>query len=623
MPDTFQEPTRGARLYSLWQERVTNTLRWRQNNWNGDNAWRRAYRMFRGDHWGVMNSGRDEIDSFSPRDLITVNETGAIIRQFLPFVLKRDPHILVKPRRLEYIVTAALKQEILNYEWRERRMKRQIKRGVRDLLIAGHTVMKTGFTLETTHDLSTKRGQKINFADYIKQESSFVKRISPFNFVFDPEASESDLNTARWCAEIFFKRPQDVLDNARYDQSVLRSIQESELSPGTIPSFMAVNSDYQSTKLDGLTPDGEDDLWVLYEVWDKLQGKYFVFLDGIDKPLVKGPWPYDYLDGFPYVKTDFIEVPDEHYGIGIPRWIEDQQFELNRVRTRWFHHGRRFNRKYKVLEGSISPSEKKKLREGEDGTIIEMKQSLDDIAPLDDVAMQSDQPAIEGMAKDDIRRMTGADELSQGGRLPSRTSATEIQTRTGILNLKTDEMAETVDSMIQEVMTQVDQHISANQTTDRIMQLTGPKGKFWVKATPEDIRGEVDIEIETASAPKADPLTERETALRVFTVTMQSLPVLMQAQQVPDIKELFRWLFEKFDDKKDIVRFFPAMGDLPKPPPEPAPTSGTPTRGGTTPGTTSAREVGPDAVGSTTSGNVIGAAQFGRILGGGLANVGV
>src|SRR5262249_47664538 len=155
------------------------------------------------------------------------------------------------------------------------------------------------------------------------------------------------LDSARWCCEMFFRPLPDVLADPLYDEEAKDMIRSGGYSPAavttrkneppTTPSPMAA--------YDSILP--EDNLVIIFEVWDRRFQKYFVFADNVPRPLVEKPWPYEYLGKeFPYKMVGYIPIPNEHYGIGIPRWIEDQQYELNRIRTSMFEHRRRFNRKY-------------------------------------------------------------------------------------------------------------------------------------------------------------------------------------------------------------------------------------------------------------------------------------
>lgn len=559
MADKFvREPKTGEDTYDLWQTRINAALSWRQNHWNGDKAWKRSYRMFRGDHWRVMLSDQDDPSSDAVRDRITVNLTGSTVLSFLPFLVRKNPEFLVTARRPKFLVAAAIQRAILNYEWQARKMQRQIKRAVADMAICGHGIIKTGFILDINEDAATNPNLdgKIAYESYVTKEAPYIKRVSPFMFLFDPEAPEHDLESARWCGEIFFKPLQDIIANKQYDSKVVRQIKDGIETPKTVQSYLA-ETQSGSTPLFAKEELPKSDLerCVMAEIWDKKHMKYYVFAIGIPEPLIERPWPYPYLNGFPYHKVDFITLPDEHYPVGIPRWIEDQQFELNRIRTSMFEHRRRFNRKYVVVEGQVDPEEMNKLEAGPDGTVV-LAKDINAIKALEDARLASDQIQTEAVIKQDVREITGADELLRGGGLPSRTTATEVSARANLVTLKLDDRIEAIDDFVKDICNQLIQHVKANYVTDKLMKVAGPQGIYWVNFTQEDIQGDFDIEIETTSAEKVDPSTNRAQALQILQIITQNLQVLVQSGLKINVTELFRYVFEQFN-VKDIARIFP------------------------------------------------------------------
>lgn len=562
------EKKTGIEAYELWGERLNAALSWRQNHWNGDRAWKRAYRMFRGDHWRVMMQDQDDVASDNVRDRITVNLTGSTVLSFLPFLVRKNPEFLVTARRPKFLVAAAIQRAILNYEWKQRKMQKQVKRAAADMAICGHGLLKTGFVLDINEEAAKNKDKdgRICYEAYITKEAPYIKRVSPFMFLFDPEAAEHDLESARWCAELFFKPLQDVLANKNYDQKVLKSIRDGVETPKTVSSYLAetTNGTEPLFKKEELPKDDLERI-ILAEVWDKKHKKYYVYAIGVEKPLCEKPWPYPYLEQFPYVMMSFIPIPDQHYPLGIPRWIEDQQFELNRVRTSMFEHRRRFNRKYLALENAVDPQEMDKLEEGPDGTVVIVR-DINGVKALEDARLSSDQAATEAVIKQDVREITGADELLRGGGLPSRTTATEVSARTNVVSLKLEDRIDAVDEAIKEVCAQLVAHVKANYITDKLMKVVGPQGAAWVNFSLQDIQGEFDTEIESTSAEKVDPATNRANALQILQIIVQNLEVLTQSGLQMNVTELFRYVFEQFN-VKDIARIFPAFGE-PAPPVE-------------------------------------------------------
>lgn len=544
------ESKTGMSTYEIWLSRLNSTLRWRMNKYDKD--WNRAYRMFNGSHWRDVQE--EDPSSDQVRDRITVNVTMSSVLNIVPFLMTSSPEFHCKPRKPGTTVSATLQQAILNYEWEQRDMNSQVKKAVYDGAKIGHGIVKTGYILELDSSISKAEGE-IFYEDYIKESSPYIKRICPFHFLIDPTASENNLETARWCAEIFYKTQRDIVANDKYDASVRNKIKSGIYTP-TYKNTTLMQTESNLNNLTKETDDPqlpESQLCMLWEVWDKKYRKYYVFADNVPEPLLEKDWPYEYLDNFPYVKFDFIPIEDDLYGVGIPYSIEDQQFELNRIRTSAFEHRRRFNRKYQVLQG-LNESELNKIAEGEDGAIVRVPQ-MGAIAPIEDASIPQDTQLVEAMIRADVQELTGLDALLRGGQLPSRTTAGEVSTRTSLFRLKLDDRVEGVDKFVLKAGNQILQHIKSNFTSERIIEIVGEQGAYWETLTPQMIKDDVDVSMETISAPKVDPLLDRQQRLQIWQISTQLLPLIQAGLVKIDLNELFGWVLESFG-MKDVGRFY-------------------------------------------------------------------
>lgn len=538
--------------YKDWHERINCTLEWRSKYWNGDAAWKRYMALYRGDHWRNSRYGDSVLgpDSDSPRTRITVNVTGATILLAKSFLFKKKPQFIIEPKLPEHYVSAVLQQATLNYEWKERNMQKQAKKAVLDSLVIGHGIIKTGFTYEPSTANNPKKDGQTEYREYIEKDTPYIERINPFMFLFDIETDTYDLENGSWCAQIFFRPYNDVVVDTNYDKGVLKAIKSNLLTPETFKMGLAMSVEEYARK--------ENNQCALYEVWDKKYKKRYVFIKGIEEPVEEQDWPYEYLDGFPYEKLDFIPLINEPYGIGIPAFIEDQQYELNRVRTAMYDHRRRFNRKYLARKGAIDSIELDKFLNSETASAIWVE-SMDAIRPTDEATIPNDAYAVEATIKNDIQELTGVDQLVRGGQLPARTSAAEVNARVQFSNLKLDDRVDDVDSFIINIGRKTLQHIKENYSSEKIIKINGPAGEYWTKYSPTDIKAEFDIDMDTVSAPQIDPVADRQQAIQIFTLIMQNLQILLQQQVQINIGELFKWLLGKFDEK-DISRFFPQAG---------------------------------------------------------------
>lgn len=538
----------------LWQERLRMTCQLRENRKNGTKDWVRYYEWYEGEQWNDRDDQRGSLNSDNARDTATVNKTGSIINSIVPFLVNGEIRFRVKPRREGDDKSAQIQQALLNYEWRERKMTRAIKQCARDFVIIGHCVSKTGYTIEVDEARKPKDDGVINYSEYVVKDAPYAERVNPLWFLFDLSAKDNSLRTARWCAEFFFVPLADVLANNAYDPKVLDMIWRGDHTPTTRTAFETTMKGGRSWTGKTAIPLPEDHLVCLVQIWDKKYRQRIIYADGVLQPLLAEEWPYKYLDGFPYSMATYIDVPNSPYGIGLPRWIEDQQLQLNRKRTNEFNWDRANQPKFNLPQ-DMDSAEITKWQEGGAGTGV--VSPGEGIKPIPMAALSTDNDKSEARIQRDIEEMTGADALLQGQALPSRTTASEVGARTRLTGLKLDQHVTDFEEFVEDNAVQIDQHLKANRTVDDVVYIVGPQGEGWQTYTPEDIQAEVDVTVEAFSAPKYDPFVERQQRKEIFQLAISALPVMVERgqAQVFDLAQLFNWVLEPYEEA-DVSRFF-------------------------------------------------------------------
>ena len=540
----------------IWLSRIAMTRQARLMRKNGERDWRRYYRWYEGEQWDDRGGQGSNVSSDNPRETATINKTGSIINSIVPFLINDEIKFLLKARRPEDDVSAEIQQALLNYEWRKRKMTNAMKTCARDMVIIGHCIAKPGYTVEVDESKKPKDDGVINYADYVKRDAPYVERVNPLNFIWDWAGKDRTLNTARWCAEVFFVPYADVVVNKEYDPEVLGMMYSGDYTPTTQTAWetMGVPPGWMKGMQSFALP--EDNLVTLIEIWDKKYRKRMIYCDGCPYPLLVSDWPYDYLDGFPYVMAKYIDVPNQPYGLGLPRWIEDQQVQLNRMATLEQDVARKSRPRYKASE-QTNPEEVVKFQNGDDIVV-------GDIQPIPPADLSQMFQVIQANIQRAIEEMTGADRLLQGGPLPSRTTAGEVGTRARLTGLKLDQHVEDFEEFVEDVATQILGHLKKFRTTADVVQVVGLQGAFWHEYTNEDIQAAVDVEVNYFAAPKTDPALEKQSRKEIFQLAISAQPVMaQQGQMVFDIPQLFNWVLQPYNEK-DIGRFFkPALVPMP------------------------------------------------------------
>ena len=534
----------------IWLARVSLTRQARAQRRNGEKDWRRYYRWYEGEQWEDRGGLGAQVSSDNPRDTATVNKTGSIVNSIVPFLINDEIKFLLEPEKptIDEGRGVRIQQSLLNSEWRRQRVTQQIKKCARDLVIIGHCIAKTGYTVEVDESRQIEKNGVINYADYIKQDAPWVERINPLNFVFDLSARDCTLHTARWCAEVFFVPYSDVLSNKTYDYETLGQLRSGDSSVATKAAFEMLGIDTRALKAMQTVTLPEDNLVALIRIWDRKYRNHMLFADGCPRPLFVEEWPYAYLRSFPYVKCDYIDAPNQPYGIGVMRWAEDQQLQINRARTLEQDIARKSRPRYAASDAT-APEEIQKWLNGDDIVVGDIKPlQLADLLPSFQILQQN--------LHRDIEEATGADALLQGGRLPSRTTAGEVGLRAKLTGLKLDQHVEDFEEFVEEIATQFLGHLKKFRTTADVIKVVGPEGAEWHEYTNEDILDDVEVDVEYFAAPKTDIELEKQQRKEILQLAVSAMPVMAErTDKIPDIPALLAWVVEAYGEK-DAGRFF-------------------------------------------------------------------
>lgn len=557
-----KERKSGELANRMWWSRIRACQRFRQEYIFGERKWERYYNIYKILMWEDQDEFDYDLSSDNPADRINVPIITSTILTMMPFLINERANYYLDPKRPQDVVNVLLKQKVLNDEFHRKEIQTQLGMSAYDSIILGHGWSKDGFVREIDQAKSKQAGN-IEYDEMITDESIYAKRPNPLDMWFDYNAPSKNTDTARYIIERFHKYLPDVVENTFYKSSVREKIADGLYKPAMKESL---NSVYKNT--DNLAWYSESSFWnyesemaVMYEVWDDKYGQVLYFMEGVPEPLQVIENPYPYLpDKFPYHKLDFIYRPNEFYGMGVPEFTEGQGYELNRHRTFAFDHRRRYSRRQlQVVEDDIDPDEAEKVGDPEYDYVFVRRR--DAITPVQDVELPKDYLLFEQMMKQDILESTGADALARGQNLQDRATLGEVHVRTNILSLKLNERVAAIDKMFLKVGKHLAAHIGAQYTKSQMVRLRGAQGEYWIVVTEEDLKDEVEVRMDTVSAPKRNVEVEAQQKIQMVQVILQQVVPLIQAGAIPadaiDFVELIKFGLESFE-RVDIGRFFPA-----------------------------------------------------------------
>jgi len=567
-----EEPS-GSDVIKLWFERIENTLVWlKDKHWNGWPSWKAAYELDRTIHWASKKLEQDQNISSSSEDLgpITIPLIANHIRNLIPFLMFRDPHFFGRPKKEDFSSIIA-QMDYLNAVWREHKMTKQARRTILDAAIIGHGIAKSGWTIKLELPDNIEKKGILDYKDYIKEESPWIRRINPFLFVFDRFGSDYDLDSARWCAELIIKPLQDVIDNENYDESLRKKLEDGSITPLSVEEFSKNYYDSANNQSDFLFSNDKNKteesalssstLILLYEVWDKKFNKTYTLLAGDgdqrEKALRERTNPYDYLGSFPYEKVDFEEVPNNPYGIGHARYLSDTQKMVNRNRNKIYSITRMFNPKWAHIgDEPLGIIEENKLKEDIPGVVINLKPGST-LNALDTPKASQDLYNAANLLDKDFTELSGQDILSRGGLLPSRTSAEEIRERSRLRGLRLETNVQNTNEFVLSLAKQILKHAKNNLKVEKAVSVIGRPGSLFNEISPKQFESEVTLDMGVISKSLDPPEVQRSQIMKIFQmVSNPNMIQLFQQFQIPvNLSALWYKLLELMDIPEMQVAF--------------------------------------------------------------------
>ena len=263
---------------------------------------------------------------------LMMNEVYPIIQWLAPSIFFQNPQVFAKPRSKTFTYTktnpktaektevvepsqnsARTQEALLNWSIYDMRYSSEVRKELMDALIFNFGVLWHGYKGEfgITEDDNV----------FIKSEKVFVKRTSPYRFIFDPATTLLELESGRWVGRVEPALKNEVLEDKKYTVSAKDIKKEKTFKAvgcGVIGNAELLdNKDLKGLKLDDYinlievyyrcTPSEVDQY--------KVKGWVMVFCDGIDKPIRVNEWEI-INDTYPAKILQFNELNDSRYPMG-------------------------------------------------------------------------------------------------------------------------------------------------------------------------------------------------------------------------------------------------------------------------------------------------------------------
>jgi len=489
-------------------------------------------KYFSGDQWPART-----VADTTGVDPLVVNFVFADVKVMLPSLALRTPRIFVHPTRattidpasgeplqlvpggpdgapvpIPVVKAAQAKELLINWRWRELRLKQQIRRTLVDALLAPFGIVKLGYTVET-EKVEAESGIELESHELIRKNAPFAVRWSPLDFRVDPEARYPDLSDASIIWFGYKARVDDLRRNKRFHNT------------RTLTGSVALKTDYGAmtgTAKAEIRGDAEDRLRVqVWEGWDKREGKRITLVDDHPVELEYVDWPLKH-EGFPAETLYFTEYPETLYAPPDLYQILDQQNAYNELSAIILNHVKRFLRKYIYQRGAFTEKDLEQLKQPIDGLAVATDATDVEkaIAPLKDAAVPADWWTSRVTFRDDHDRLSGMGDFIRGTaeKVDTATEANLIQSN---LSVRVNDARDLVEDFAQRISRQLLQIDAQTFDPQTLIPITGPDGalvlgQFFRMQSVEFLQAETDVEVEVGSMQPINQQRRKADAIGLY-----------------------------------------------------------------------------------------------------------
>lgn len=412
----------------LWQGRIS-TMKTYMENAKAKKRWKRLIQFYRNDYTSALNLKKNVA-------IIVINLVKSFVRSAVADLFVRTPKFKCTPKRTDSILKARVGEVAINYYWYDKKIKRQVKKCLKEAKLLGYSWIKVGY--EGT--IGSYGDEENN--EFVKNEDIFAVYCKHDSVWYDPLAQDAPFDCG-WMIHTYLK-PTDVLAK-KYGKKI---------NP-TSKNF------YSNTK-DNLLKPKDTEMSRVYEIWDKDNDEILLYCDGYeDGFLEEKVWSKVYDDPtFPFSLLTFdtaIDLGDEvEDNLPEPEINDfiDQILEKIKFRSLQISHIKRFSRQLLANKDKFTDeAEQKKFTDGLDGAIILVDgDPATTIMPVQYPAIQPDIYAIENKIDMDMDRVSGRPAFTAGMPTQTRTRTLgEMEMMQGGANSRLSEEQDTMEEFTEEV----------------------------------------------------------------------------------------------------------------------------------------------------------------------------
>ena len=453
--------------------------------------------------------------------IVPVNRIFSYGRSILPRVYFRNPSVTVTPRHPRFIPHARVVEALDNWLIREVFLKGTLKKAALQSYLCGTGPIKLGFDSEFGYNPeqavnqdgesatqeATQEERKIEYQVNVKPGMPWALSCPPDDIIIP--WGYSSFESLPWIAHTILRPLEDVKQDQKYKNT-------DKLKGG-------YKLDKPVDKIQMWRRPESENLCLLYEIRDVKTHEVIVLCES--EVILKADDALQ-IEGLPWEFIIFNEDPDYFWGIPDVKVVEEQQKELNEIRTQASKHRKLAFLKFLVLKGYIEDPEKAKLF-NEDVTCLEVK---------GDSILNAIQQLTPGVPPDlwretaetlaDFRETLGFSRNQAGEFVAPQTprTATEVAAVREASEIRSDERRDIVADVLVNIIRKWNQFIFKFWTKERVIQVAGPEGAMgWVSYTGDQLRGEYNLMVEPDSGLPITRSLRLQQAQAMFKLLNQDM----------------------------------------------------------------------------------------------------
>lgn len=478
---------------------------------------------------------------------VNVNLVEPYIRALVASTYAQDPIFGVFPMQEDSEHYAETLQMLLNYYWRELGMKAVMKKVLTDALLTGWGWVEYGYQAEfgiegtpetprrsivqrasqivqqivggsVQDERKTSSGQVVEFNEYIKKESVFARRISPFRIICPWDIP--DPSDWPWMGYELFIDPEIAknLPGLKHTDR-LNPVSATGMSIST--GSVIAGGEGMGIERTVLSDQPSSRKVRIVKIWDKREQLRLIFGDGVREALSETDWPYAF-DGFPAVPLIFSRLPETDQKANVfPMSVVEpaipQLEEMTKLFTHMAENRKRFHTKVAFDPAGVPEDSIKRLSDPDQGGMIPFPGIASNPNLIREIKFNpntNDLVQEHAILMRHIELIFRISLTSLGTPAPGVDTATESSILFQGQLAQIREMQDTIEDFACEggrrILALSQQFIDK----DIVLQITGDSRRSgeWVNLRPSEIRGEYKVRCQAGSTlmPKEAAISRKQ-----------------------------------------------------------------------------------------------------------------